>query len=831
MACPREQASMRVMWSVILAVVLGSSSLPNTLVAPELPEQLVPREWLVLSATDRRGRRPFGPDAVFLRYLLDPRSTPPVSGEEVAPGELGHARVWTERNAGEDGRLPREDAAWAYTAVELSTGGVLMADLQGASRLFVNGVGFVGDVYGYGKRGVPVALRAGRNDLFISGLRGDPRLGLWRPPAVVFFGGWDSTAPDLVEGREGLVQLSALLVHAGGETLAEPPRLVVQQGAGGARWERALPFPLAPLVLAKPPLAMAFADGADGRVTLAAGEGEPLTIDLPRVSPGDLRTETFRSSLDGSVQRFALRPATGARRVGLEMGLVLSLHGAGVACRNQAAAYGSYADLWIAAPTNRRPFGFDWQDWGRHDAYEVLAHALALSGAHSDRCYLTGHSMGGHGVWHLAANDPDRWAAIAPSAGWESFDSYGGRPDGELAELWQAADGASRTLRLIENLVGLPTFVLHGESDDNVPAGEARRMLAALEAAGGAPRSHLAEGRGHWWDGDAAVGADCLSWPGIFELFAARRRSAVPSEVSFTTIGPGVDAEHFGLRVEQLVHWGRPARARAGPLDERGVLPLELENVACLGLSTRWTLGLRRLAVDGVELEPPGGEGPLWLRLDGELWSVSRSAPPPEEKHSGRTGPFKRAFERRFLLVYATAGTQAEADTSLGRARRDALAWWYRANGHAWVVSDRDFLASASEHPERVSERNVILYGNADTNAAWDAVLPEACPVRARRGTLSIGERTWEGDDLACLFVYPRRGEERSLVGVQADSGIRGARLGYTFKTFVSGAGFPDLALVSARVLAEGDGGVLAAGWFDRAWGWTGGELERSRER
>ena len=52
---------------------------------------------------------------------------------------------------------------------------------------------------------------------------------------------------------------------------------------------------------------------------------------------------------------------------------------------------------------------------------------MKLSGADPDRIYLTGHSMGGHGTWHLAANDPDRWAAIAPSAGWISFDTYGGR--------------------------------------------------------------------------------------------------------------------------------------------------------------------------------------------------------------------------------------------------------------------------------------------------------------------------------------------------------------------------------------------------------------------
>ena len=35
---------------------------------------------------------------------------------------------------------------------------------------------------------------------------------------------------------------------------------------------------------------------------------------------------------------------------------------------------------------------------------------------------------------------------------------------------------------------------------------------------------------------------------------------------------------------------------------------------------------------------------------------------------------------------------------------------------------------------------------------------------------------------------------------------------------FVSGVGIPDYVVWSTDVLAEGDGGVLAAGWFDHRW-------------
>ncbi|MEZ5975322.1 MAG: hypothetical protein R3E96_10910 [Planctomycetota bacterium] len=39
---------------------------------------------------------------------------------------------------------------------------------------------------------------------------------------------------------------------------------------------------------------------------------------------------------------------------------------------SQARAYQAKDWATVVAATNRRPFGFDWEDWGRMDALEVL---------------------------------------------------------------------------------------------------------------------------------------------------------------------------------------------------------------------------------------------------------------------------------------------------------------------------------------------------------------------------------------------------------------------------------------------------------------------------
>ena len=121
--------------------------------------------------------------------------------------------------------------------------------------------------------------------------------------------------------------------------------------------------------------------------------------------------------------------------------MVLTLHGAGVEGIGQAQCYSRKPGLYIVAPTNRRPYGFDWEDWGRLDAIEVLDLAQRAFETDPQQTYLTGHSMGGHGTWHLGVTFPDRFAAIAPSAGWISMWSYAGAKRSELGRADRRADG------------------------------------------------------------------------------------------------------------------------------------------------------------------------------------------------------------------------------------------------------------------------------------------------------------------------------------------------------------------------------------------------------
>jgi len=882
----------------------AAPAVPAPSLCAELPETIVPLTWLALPATDLRGRRPFRADAVFRRYLLDPQAPPPAAGETLT-GETGEAQAWEARQAEPDGSVSG-DFAWGYASVTSPASRVMLAELSGASTLFVNGDGSAGDPYRGGFGVAPVALRAGENRIYVGGVREGFRLVLRQPEHALLLELSDTTLPDLVAGPAagvaGAAAAAGASVAAGaadqvaGElavtvinaSLRPVPQLALASGGVGsgagvfadvAMRDEELPG-LPPLGVVKVPVRFAFSRSAlpaapascELAVRLGGHPDEPARSETLRLAckAGDApRRVTRRSRIDDSVQEYAVREPAPAPAPAPDAppqatpGVVLTLHGAGVDELAQASSYAPKAGWWIVAPSNRRPFGFDWQDWGRLDAYEALDEALGWTGADAGRVALTGHSMGGHGTWHLAVNDADRFIAVAPSAGWASFDSYAGRPAGALAALWHAADGAGETLDLLPNLVDTPVYVLHGGADDNVPVAEGQALFDALvEAVDAArargletvsPQIHIQEGAGHWWDGDASPGADCLDWPPIFALFdeAARSRSGAPggdgdagadagaglvppARFEWICADPGVDSRQHWISVIRPLEYGQPVRISASWDAPSRRVELATQNAQLIVL--HWPDGQppETCSIDGQAvtcgIDPLTGASraereasDVIERTDAgwSVWSTDAMQAEaqgwdPAQKSAARSGPFKRAFDNRFVLVYGTAGESRESAELLARARFDSEVWRYRGNGRAEVWSDRQFLSPGNL--PRMAGRNVILYGNRDSNLAFDALVPPGCPLAAARGRIALGDRAWEGDGLAALVVYPRVGEHRALLGFFADSGPAGSRLGYTLSPFVSGVGCPDYAIFDASVLVSADGGVAAAGWFGRDW-------------
>jgi hypothetical protein len=453
---------------------------------------------------------------------------------------------------------------------------------------------------------------------------------------------------------------------------------------------------------------------------------------------------------------------------------------------------------------------------------EVLALAQAKFKSDPHQTYLTGHSMGGHGAWQLGVTFPDRFAAIAPSAGWISFGSYGGadrKPsDDAVQQLLLRATTPGDTLALASNYLHHGIYVLHGDADDNVPVTEARKMREHLTPFHRDFMYHEQPGAGHWW------GNSCVDWPPIFDLFARHKIPEDESirEISFSTANPGISSSSHWVSIEAQQHaLARSTVAVRYDPDARRFTG-STENVARLALSVRHVrpVGQIQVELDGQKFENlprPENAQKIWFERAGDKW-MPTNATTPAQKGPHRYGPFKEAFGHQMMFVYATQGTAAENAWAYAKARFDAETWWYRGNGAVDVVPDTSFNA------EKQKDRGVVLYGNADNNSAWAALLAQS-PVQVRRGVVRIGERELRGEDLACLFCRPRPGSDCASVAVISGSGVVGLKLTDRVPYFTAGVAFPDCTVFGTETLAKASEAVLATGYFGNDWSVEHGEF------
>ena len=778
-------------------------------------------EALVIAPGRQAGRSPVWSDPVEHAWVVGEWTTPQ-EGDTVTRTN-GESATWSRAAFNENATL--NDRAlrngYALVTVESDIDQIVMLEASGHSAVRVNGESRAGDPYNYGFVRVPIELKAGTNELLFRCNRGQLRAKLTEAPADIFFLGADDTLPDLADphtlGPAGVVVVNAsyewatvdLSVRQNGTT---PPEEFISSDS----------FTLAPLSVRKlpiqmPPPVIVDGSGVQYAFTLSANDlsvGPPRVVEIKAKTTDQRHDRTFISNIDGSAQYYTIVPPTEPME---HPALVLTLHGASVEARGQAAAYSPKDWAAIVAPTNRRPFGFDWEDWGRLDAIEVLDRAAAHLNPDPARIYLTGHSMGGHGTWNIGVNFPDRFAAIAPSAGWVSFWSYTGAADFDQASsiegLMRRAVSPSDTLALAENLNEDGVYILHGDADDNVPVEQARTMRTKLAEFHRDFAYYEQPGAGHWW------GNRCVDWPPLFDFLKSHTIPANPRTFVFTTPDPGVNDRCYWLRVLQQQHWGVPSRIEAAAAASGVTLKTANARLLAIDLSPL-TTGEKptipaaednpaspvKVRIDDTDLEIPRADADRvthFRRDNAGAWTIAQ--PVPAEKNPSRTGPFKNAYRNHMFFVVA------DDQWSQAKARYDAETFWYRGNGDIQTIRATDLT------PEIAAGRNIIAYGLTAYSAVRDILNLEDPPLTIEQGAIRIGDQTSTGEDLALLAVIPGPTED-TLLALVAGTGTAGQRLCDQVPTFVSGIGYPDWTIISSDMLTTGFRGVVGAGYFNEQW-------------
>ena len=125
------------------------------------------------------------------------------------------------------------------------------------------------------------------------------------------------------------------------------------------------------------------------------------------------------------------------------------------------------------------PEGAHWAGAARRIAIAALDAAQREFAIDPQRVSITGMSMGGAGTWVLAAENPERFRAVAPVCGWV-------RKPPNLAEVMSPAawlsDAADPYRELASRLPRVPIWIFHGSDDPVIAVGESRRMAELLGA-------------------------------------------------------------------------------------------------------------------------------------------------------------------------------------------------------------------------------------------------------------------------------------------------------------------------------------------------------------
>jgi pimeloyl-ACP methyl ester carboxylesterase len=827
---------------ILVSVLFPSSLFAREEFFPTIEDTLSPVDWLYagpFSVGAREGiagviENPenFRPQEGLQYPSILPQGGK-VSWEKTAPDSLGwvsleYEDVWWDSLMDYYGVAGILDAGYAYAEFESKGRRRALVIAEKIGSFYLDGKNFGGDPYGHDFVRIPVILEEGTNRVLVqlSGY-GDHRFmfKLIPSPDPVMLIPQDATLPDIIEGQIGKLYAGIGVLNTTSQRLKD-----VKLSVGGGRYfeenEITIPF-LFPLGVEKVPVILEMVEPLSGVDTVSV---------KIKVSYGDLSSEdrlllrirkrgesyklTFISKIDNSCQYFAVLPPKDYDPE-KKYSLILTIHGAGVEASGLVDCHSQKDWAFVVAPTNRRRFGFDWQDWGRLDALEVLDLAKRTFPIDTNRVYLTGHSMGGHGTWHIALAHPDLFAAAAPLAGWTCFQlyipwflqkSYIFSEPGQIA-IRDMSLREDFTIDFVENAANLPIFIAQGGSDDNVPPIHSRMFASALQHLGYEYHYKEIPGKGHWYNLDDPDQTVCVDDPELMDFFKDRKRNLFPRQVIFKTTDIGQSCKSYWVEIIRQEKPFYESCIRVEVKEER--IEVKTRNIREFALSLSTDLlpyGRIALAVDGEEIEYNFRKSEKFsLYKKGGKFRIGSDKSSRLRKSSEFYGPIKQAYFSPFVLVYGTRGDSATTEITQYQARLETARWWMRANGLAKVLPDTEVTS------ETMKEYNLILFGGKEENSIT-AKISGDLPIRIENGKLLFGEKEIPGDNVAAEFIYPNPANPDKFVFVHLGVDSSGLKLSTFFTTLYSGAGLPDFVIFDDKVKSKDWGGVICAGFFDCNW-------------
>jgi pimeloyl-ACP methyl ester carboxylesterase len=469
---------------------------------------------------------------------------------------------------------------------------------------------------------------------------------------------------------------------------------------------------------------------------------------------------------------------------------------------------------------------------GEIDLFEAWGDVRQRYPIDETRVAVTGFSMGGGAVWHLAAHYGENWVCATPGAGFSESERFlklkenGEVPpwyEAALYKLYNATDHA-------ENFFNCKTISYAGDKDGQKQAGDV--MEEAMAKIGLKLERFTGPDTAHKYEPKTKAAMDAR----VEELVKAGRE-ATPKRVWFSTYTLRYPSMRW-VRVLGLErHWSKAiVDAEVVGLAE---IKVATKNVSRLELSAA-DAGLREGAgkwvatIDGVRLDVADHPNRLGRRGEFEkvngIWKLIEpgpghfSTPGNYLKQHRLQGPIDDAFLDSFLIVKPADGaadaTVPAAAWATGACERAGTEWRRQFRGEARVkpshqVTDAD-----------ISAHNLVLFGTPETNPLMAKILPNL-PITWTKEKLIVNGQEFDARRYVPVMIYPNPLNPTKYVVLNS---------GFTFREadYLNNARqtpkLPDYAVVDVQnpPTPKGWGKLPKAGFFGENWEWLkdDGKLE-----
>ncbi|KAK5172574.1 uncharacterized protein LTR77_002694 [Saxophila tyrrhenica] len=512
--------------------------------------------------------------------------------------------------------------------------------------------------------------------------------------------------------------------------------------------------------------------------------------------------------------------------------VLIALHGAGVDVDSDVvrSTFDDLADLcaWVLIPSGVTTWsGDDWHVWGLADVEAAVAaipqwiEAVEWTGPGVDveRWFVSGHSNGGQGVWHVLTHRPDKVIAAAALSGYSSIQNYvpysfWHTSDPGREAVVQSALLSYRHELLLENAKDIPVFQQHGNLDDNVPVYHSRLLAQRIQQAGTDSTYFEVPGMGHVWDGMMATEPMSRFFNEQLEVRNVWQAQVPLNLRDFTMVVAGDMESKNGVKVDSTMVPGKLAKLHF--LFDPFTLTCVFDtiNVLSFRIGPNFYDDCQDLLVDGQSMlvartTSQGGMGFVrsqdgWRSLDtstesereqdgnirhsiGGMNAILRSKGAFSiVHHSPNTGAVALQISRNLCQYYG-------ADTDITKDYSAAL----NASGNIFSIAISDDLPDQNtrHHHIFVNDDGVTVDAGDQRIYGWSR--------RHHRG-------------LAAIYLRPLPDQRLELVvwGIDAEALKTAARL----VPMLTGSGQPDFVVADETMLSKGLEGTLALGFFDSYW-------------